>query len=65
MGGLWGGQGKHSRMHGYTNDARKSIEAQLLGYKVISITPLMLKNTEGHEWSEAITLVERALGKEK
>ena len=48
-------------MDGYSNDSRKSAEAQLLGYLVIYVTPQMLNNTDGYKWSEAIDLIERAL----
>lgn len=62
QGGLWGGTGRHSRMEGATNDARKAAVAQMMGYRVLYITPLMLDNAAGHGVSEAITLIEEALG---
>jgi very-short-patch-repair endonuclease len=59
MGGLWGGQGRHSRMDGFSRDAEKSAMAQLLGYTVIYVTPTMLKD------GTAIELIKRALRQSK
>lgn len=43
QGGLYA-NGKHSREKGYRNDAEKSAEAQLMGWKVIAATPSMIKD---------------------
>lgn len=56
MGGLFS-NGKHSREAGFANDSRKSAEAQLMGWKVINVTPSMIKD------GSAVALVKEALGR--
>lgn len=56
MGGLQS-NGKHSREEGYMNDAIKSFEAQLLGWKVFAITPAMI------EEDRTAMLITEALGR--
>lgn len=39
-------QGRHTRGKGYTEDCRKLNEAQILGWKVLWVTPEMIDNGE-------------------
>lgn len=47
--------GRHNRPAGYTNDAWKLAESQLLGWTLLYITPEMIRQ------NEAVPLIKRAL----
>jgi hypothetical protein len=56
-GGVWTG-GRHTRPAGYLKDIEKYNEASILGWRLVRITPAMIKS------GEALTLIERALTQE-
>ena len=53
-GGVWAG-GRHVRGRGYESDCEKYSEAALRGWRVLRVTPAMLRD------GRALTLLERAL----
>jgi hypothetical protein len=53
-GGVWT-NGRHNRGAGFEEDARKYGEAVVLGYRVLRVTPSMVKS------GEALALIERAI----
>ena len=53
-GGVWTG-GRHVRARGYEADCEKYSEAALRGWRVLRVTPAMLRD------GRALTLLERAL----
>jgi very-short-patch-repair endonuclease len=54
QGGVWSG-GRHTRGAGYERDRVKYFEAQLRGWRVIEVTPVMIAD------GRALSLIERAL----
>lgn len=52
-------QGRHTRGSGYVKDMEKYNEAAILGWRLIRVTPEMVRN------GEALNYIERALSKQK
>jgi hypothetical protein len=56
-GGVWTG-GRHTRPSGYLKDIEKYNQAAIMGWRLVRITPAMVKS------GEALALIERALTQE-
>jgi len=55
-GGVWLPKGRHTTGKGFEADCRKYGEAMALGWRVLRVTPSMIKS------GEAIALLRRVLG---
>ena len=49
QGGTRWGRSRHSKGHGYRNDCRKLLAAQLAGWTVVYVTPEMIGSREAQE----------------
>ena len=52
---VWGGRGGHQTGVGMTRDRIKDAEAMVLGWRILRITPLMMRDGSAYEYIRKLT----------